>query len=568
MQRMKLITACCLILASQFVFAQNDIKNWYLRDPQKDSFYGISLNKTYDLLKGKKSTSIIVAVIDSGIDTTHEDLKSILWTNTGEIPGNGRDDDGNGYVDDIHGWNFLGNKDGSNLKKDVDERTRVYYRFKEKFDGRQIDTTQLTADEKWQYREWQKAAQQMNVDPDDKMEVMMLEILGKSLKKNDAVIREEMQKDAYTRDELEKFEPQTQKGKQAKMGFITCLKMLNIEDEETNVDLIKELDEYVDGKKTSIDAKTAAPPDYRAQTIKDNYYAIDDKYYGNNDVMGPDPMHGTHVSGIIAAKRNNSIGIDGIADNVKIMMIRAVPDGDEYDKDIALAIVYAVDNGAKVINMSFGKSFSPEKKWVDEAIHYAESKDVLLVHAAGNESHDVDVVDNFPNPDLITFNSTATNFITVGASGDPHVGGGKLVADFSNYGKTTVDVFAPGVKIYSTLPGGNQYGFLNGTSFSSPIVTGIAALIRSYYPELSASQVKYAIDKSIENKTDITVNVPGTDSTTTLQQLCETGGFVNAYNAVEVAASLKAAVNADNKMKLNKNDKPVFVNSNEIKNKN
>jgi subtilisin family serine protease len=312
-------------------------------------------------------------------------------------------------------------------------------------------------------------------------------------------------KDAYTRDELEKFEPQTQKGKQAKMGFITCLKMLNIEDEETNVDLIKELDEYVDGKKTSIDAKTAAPPDYRAQTIKDNYYAIDDKYYGNNDVMGPDPMHGTHVSGIIAAKRNNNIGIDGIADNVKIMMIRAVPDGDEYDKDIALAIVYAVDNGAKVINMSFGKSFSPEKKWVDEAIRYAESKDVLLVHAAGNESHDVDVVDNFPNPDLITFNSTATNFITVGASGDPHVGGGKLVADFSNYGKTTVDVFAPGVKIYSTLPGGNQYGFLNGTSFSSPIVTGIAALIRSYYPELSASQVKYAIDKSIENKTDITV---------------------------------------------------------------
>ena len=567
MQRMKLITACGLLLASQIAFAQTDIKNWYQRDPQKDSFYGISLDKTYDLLKGKKSSPIIVAVIDSGIDTSHEDLKGILWTNPGEIPGNGIDDDGNGYVDDIHGWNFLGNKDGSNLKKDVDERTRVYYRFKEKFDGRQIDTTQLTADEKWQYREWQKAAQQMNVDPDEKMEVMMLEILAKSLKKNDAVIREEMHKDAYTRDELEKFEPQTQKGKQAKMGFITCLKMLNVEDEQTNKDLIGDLDEYVSGKKTSIDSKTVAPPDYRAQTVKDNYYEINDKFYGNNDVMGPDPMHGTHVSGIIAAQRKNNIGIDGIADNVKIMMIRAVPDGDEYDKDVALAIVYAVDNGAKIINMSFGKSFSPEKKWVDEAIRYAESKDVLLVHAAGNESHDVDVVDNFPNPNLISFNTTATNFITVGASGDPHVGAGKLVADFSNYGKSTVDVFAPGVKIYSTLPGGNQYGYLNGTSFSSPIVTGIAALIRSYYPELSASQVKYAIDKSVANNTDIKVNLPGTDSTTTLNELCETGGFVNAYNAVEVAASLQAAVNAD-KSKANKKDKPVFINSNETKNKN
>ena len=568
MQRLKLLTACSLLLlASQAAFSQTDIKNWYQRDPQKDTFYGISLNKTYNLLKGKKSTPIIVAVIDSGIDTTHEDLKKILWTNTGEIPGNGKDDDGNGYVDDIHGWNFLGNKDGSNLKKDIDEKTRVYYRFKEKFDGREIDTTQLTVDEKWQYREWQKAAQQMNVDPDEKMQVMMLGVLAKSLKKNDAIIRTEIGKETYTRDELEKFEPQTQKGKQAKMGFITCLKMLNVEEDQTNQDLIHELDEYVSGKKTSIDAKEIAPPDYRAQTVKDNYYEITDKFYGNNDVMGPDPMHGTHVSGIIAAQRGNDVGIDGIADNVKIMMIRAVPDGDEYDKDVALAIVYAVDNGAKIINMSFGKSFSPEKKWVDEAIRYAESKDVLLVHAAGNESHNVDQVDNFPNPNLITFNTKATNFITVGASGDPRVAAGKLVADFSNYGKATVDVFAPGVKIYSTLPGGDKYGYLNGTSFSSPIVAGIATLIRSYYPNLTAEQVKFAIDKSAETPTDIKVMVPGTDSTTTLNQLSQTGGFVNAYTALEVASTLKAVPVADNKLKqLKKEKQPVFINPKEGKN--
>ncbi|MEP6846051.1 MAG: S8 family serine peptidase, partial [Panacibacter sp.] len=301
---------------------------------------------------------------------------------------------------------------------------------------------------------------------------------------------------------------------------------------------------------------------------KDNYYEISDKYYGNNDVMGPDPMHGTHVSGIIAAQRNNNIGMDGIADDVQLMMIRAVPDGDEYDKDVALAIVYAVDNGAKVINMSFGKSFSPEKKWVDEAIRYAESKDVLLIHAAGNESHDVDVVDNFPNSNLITFNSKATNFITVGASGDPHVAAGKLVADFSNYGKETVDVFAPGIKIYSTLPGGNQYGFLNGTSMAAPVVTGIAALLRSYYPLLSAKQIKYAIDKSAENKSTISVILPGTDITTTMSELCETGGFVNAYNAIEIASTLKPEIIADNKTKPNKKDNSVFINPAENKSKN
>src|SRR3954470_5731861 len=423
MKRLKFL-AIVLLLISQFGFAQSDIKGWHLCDPQTDSFYGISLQKAYEFLKGKTYTTIIVAVIDSGVDTTHEDLKKILWTNPREIPGNGIDDDGNGYVDDIHGWNFLGNKDGTNLKKESGEGTRVYYRFKDKFEGKQIDTSVLTADERWQYAEWTKASQQMNVNPDEKMQVMMLDIVCKSLKKNDSVIREEMKKEEYNRDDLEKFEPETQKGKQAKMGYITCLKMLSMGDEEetqTNKTLINELQEYVDGKKQSMDAKAVKPPDYRAQIIKDNYYDINDRYYGNNNVMGPEPMHGTHVSGIIAADRTNKIGVDGIADHVQIMMIRAVPDGDEYDKDIALAIKYAVDNGAKVINMSFGKSFSPEKKWVDEAVEYAESKDVVIVHAAGNEMHNIDSVDNFPNANLLSINSKADNFISVGASGDTHV---------------------------------------------------------------------------------------------------------------------------------------------------
>ena len=566
MKRLKFLTIA-LLLISQLGFAQNNIKGWYLSDPGKDSFYGISLQQTYDFLKGKTYIPVIVAVIDSGLDTTHEDLKKVLWQNPKEIPGNGKDDDGNGYIDDVHGWNFLGNKDGSNLKKEIDERTRVFYRFKDKFDSVQIDTGSLTPDEKWQYQEWVKASKQMNVDPEEKMQVMMLDIVCKSLKKNDLVIREEMKKEEYTRDELEKFEPETQKGKQAKMGYITCFKMLSLgndTDDLTNKSLLNDLEEFVNGKKESIEAKSRRPPDYRAEIIRDNYYDINDRYYGNNDIMGPEPMHGTHVSGIIAADRNNNLGINGIADHVKIMMIRAVPDGDEYDKDIALAIKYAVDNGAKVINMSFGKSFSPEKKWVDEAIRYADSKDVMIVHAAGNEMHNVDSVDNFPNPDLLTFKTRADNFISVGASGDTHVASGKIIADFSNYGPTNVDVFAPGVKIYSTLPGGNQYGFLSGTSMAAPVVTGIAALIRSYYPGLSAEQVKYAIEKSAENLIDTAaVMIPGTNRHVSMSELCSSGGFVNAYAAVELASTLKPEAN-DNKK--NKKDKPVLINPKDTKN--
>ncbi len=554
-----------LLFVSQLSFAQTDIKNWYQLDPQKDSFYGISLQKTYDFLKGKTYKPVIVAVIDSGLDTTHEDLKKVMWLNTKEIPGNGIDDDGNGYIDDIHGWNFLGNKDGTNLKKETNERSRVYYRFKEKFDGKEIDTALLTEDEKWQYAEWVKASAQMGISPDEKMQVQMLDIICKSLKKNDQVIRTEMNKDEYTPEELERFEPESQKGKQAKMGYITCLKMLSLEEDQTNKALITDLEEYVQGKKQSIESKTTRPPDYRAEIIKDNYFDINDRFYGNNDIMGPEPMHGTHVSGIIAADRTNNMGVNGIADHVQIMMLRAVPDGDEYDKDIALAIKYAVDNGAKVINMSFGKSFSPEKKWVDEAIKYADSKDVLIVHAAGNESHNVDSVDNFPNADLLTLNTKAQNFISVGASGDANVAGGKIVAYFSNYGKATVDVFAPGVKIYSTLPGGNQYGFLSGTSMSSPVVTGIAALIRSYYPALSAKQVKYAIEKSAENLTGETpVTVPGSERNVLLNELCKTGGFVNADAALELASTLKPE--ATEVKKKDKKAAPTLINSKDSKN--
>lgn len=544
-KRVKTSMLCIVLFIATFANAQQDnkLKMWYQGDLVQDTLNGISLKQAYDFLKDKKPVSVIVAVLDSGIDTTQEDLKNMLWTNPKEIPGNGIDDDKNGYIDDVHGWNFLGNKNGTNLITGGGENARVYYRFKSLYEGKNLDTSSMSVLDKWHYVQWKKAENEMAVGPQEQMEVTMLENVIAVLKKNDAILRSDMQKEAFNIDDLEKYTPATDDAKKAKMVYLTVFKQMGFDPGSTDVSLLSDLEEYIKGKSEGLAAKLAPPPDYRALTIKDNYNDFNDRFYGNTDIMGPDPRHGTHCSGIIAAQRNNGIGIDGIAGipEVKIMMVRTVPGGDEYDKDVALAIIYAVNNGAKVISMSFGKKFSPDKPWVDSAVKYAESKDVLLVHAAGNDNEDVDSVSNFPSPEMLADKSKVNNFITVGASGDPRIGDGNTIADFSNYGAQNVDVFAPGVNIYSTLPGGNKYGEMSGTSFSAPVVCGIAALIRSYYPYLSAKQVIYALEKSVVPGTALLgkITVPGSDEAVNMLNLAVSGGEVNAYNALKIAATLK-----------------------------
>lgn len=544
------------ILISLSAFSQAyELKGWHLKDKAQSGLEGISLNKTYDFLKGKKGNPIIVAVIDSGIDTTHEDLKKVLWINTKEIPGNAKDDDGNGYMDDIYGWNFLGGKDGRNIKSETTEQARVYHKYKGKFAGKSVNTALLNAEDKNEYALWKIADSLVNVKPEDEIELMFLEIALKTARKHEKVLLEEMKLQEFTGDELEKFNPQTQMGKKAKLGYVTFMKLVNIDGEETNVNTFNQMQEYISEKHKSLNAKVKLPYNDREEIVKDDYNDINDRFYGNNDVMGPSPMHGTHVSGIIAEQRNNGIGADGIAENVKLMMVRAIPDGDEYDKDVALAIRYAVDNGAKIINMSFGKDLSPEKKWVDEAIHYAALRDVLIVHAAGNDAANIDTAFNFPTPPLLALKDVASNYITVGAASDPKVTS-SYVADFSNYGKKTVDVFAPGEKIYSTMPG-SAYGFQKGTSMAAPVVSGIAAIIRSYYPQLSAKQVKFALEHSVNIDSTLTIEKPGSNDKDKFYNLCTSGGCVNAYKAIKLASTL---VPADKEIKKVPLPKPSFKN--------
>jgi len=506
-------------------------KNWHQLDFGTSGFQGISLDNAYEFLhrQGLTSKKVLVAVIDSGIDTLHEDLKPVLWVNKREILGNNKDDDKNGYVDDIHGWNFIGGKDGKNVKEDSYESARVYHQLKSRWAKFSGNPDKLSPSKKAEYIMFKKAEEAIT-EGSSAAEMESLVKMQEKLMKGDSVIRKEMAKEEYNIADLEKYTTNNKDAKSVKSMLIGIGKANNTTD-ITNTQILEE----IEGAIRKADAANTPPEKFRKQVVGDKESKFKDKKYGNNDLMAETPFHGTHCSGIIGAARNNGVGVDGIADNVEIMMVRAVPDGDEHDKDIAYAIRYAVDNGARVISMSFGKDFSPQKQWVDDAFRYADAKGVLLVHAAGNDNKNIDTLDNFPTPNYIDGKGRTLNIITVGASGDPKNGG--LTASFSNYGKKEVDVFAPGVNIYSTIPGGNTYGKASGTSMACPVVAGIAALIMEYYPSLTASQVKNIIEKSAIIPTE-KVKLPGTSDKVMLSDISKTGGIVNAFEAVKMANTI------------------------------
>ncbi|RYY94473.1 MAG: peptidase S8, partial [Chitinophagaceae bacterium] len=416
-------------------------------------------------------------------------------------------------------------------KQDSYEGARFYHQYRAKYEG--VDSSSLPAAELPLYRDWLRAKESVTGSVDVN-EVKMIERMYPMLKRGDSILAGRMQKKEFTGNDLKAYpapgtEPmEVQMVRQVYMGIYNANKNFDI----TNTQILDELE----GEMRKAESITKAPRDYRGEITGDKEEDINDRNYGNNDVMAGTPSHGTHVSGIIAAVRGNELGIDGVADNVRIMSLRAVPDGDEHDKDIALAIRYAVDNGAKVINMSFGKSFSPQKQWVDDAVRYAQSKGVLLVHAAGNDAKNLDHDYNFPNASFLD-QGRATTWLTIGASGDPKNGG--LAADFSNWGKNEADLFAPGRDIYSTIPGGNTYGSNSGTSMASPVAAGVAALVWEYFPTLSAPQLKWVLENSV-TKLDTKTAKPGDVEEVPFSSLSRTGGIINAYEAVKLADAVSS----------------------------
>ncbi len=514
--------------AKKAPLTKEESESWQHADLATDSIPGMSTAKAYEFLKGKKGVQVIVGVVDSGTDLQHEDLKDVAWVNTKEIAGNGIDDDKNGYIDDINGWNFLGKSYTEHL-----EYERIL------MNPSIADETTVAEVKKYHKEKIENAKKESENLQTGKTRYEQL-LQGVTLA--DDTFTNHFGKKEYTKEDVLAIQTEDQTLQNqialAKQMYGFGLPSISAakEELEAGVDYFKNQlsknKKLISGDNLKTDYRTA---------VGDNAYDINDKSGygdGNTGHSIKDEAHGTHVSGIIGASRNNGKGINGVASNVKIMAVRSVSDGDEYDKDVALGIRYAVDNGAKVINTSFGKGFSPKKEWVYEAIQYAASKDVLIVNAAGNDGNNIDVEKTFPNDSKDLKTEISDNLISIGAMSANY--NENLPASFSNYGKINVDIFAPGVQIYSTTPE-SEYQKFSGTSMAAPATAGVAALIRSYYPKLTASQVKHILMNS-GTLIDLEVIKPGSQSRenptgekVSFSELSVTGRVVNAYNALKMA---------------------------------
>ncbi|WP_412061623.1 S8 family serine peptidase [Rubrivirga sp. IMCC45206] len=493
------ILAAALLALAPAAVAQTDgpPADWHLLDADAAGVVGISLDAAYDALGDRAPTEVVVAIIDSGVDITHPDMAPVLWTNAGEIAGNGVDDDGNGYVDDIHGWSFLGGADGRNMEHDTYELTRLVALCR-------ADTPDATYND----CDALEAALDEERAPLAAQAAQLAPLLA-AAEAADAQLRASYGDDY----DLADVPP-------AEAGPLAFLAQQGAS--------LQDLRDYV----ASVESRLTygLNPDYDDRGIVgDDYANVAERFYGNADVAGPDPNHGTGVAGLVAAARGNDLGIDGVAP-ARIMVLRAVPGGDERDKDVANAIRYAVDNGARVINMSFGKAYSPAKDAVDAAVAYAVENGVLLVHAAGNSAEDIDTADNFPTRTFLDGTRT-DGWLEVGASGPDAKA---LAASFSNYGRESVDLFAPGAGVTSLKPGGGIQT-ANGTSFASPVVAGVAALVMAYFPDLTAEEVRQILLDSATRFGDDTPR-PGTEEAVSFTDLSMTGGVVNAAAAVRLAA--------------------------------
>lgn len=506
----------------------NKFENWYNKSPLDDSIYGTDVEKAYnELLKDKESFPVIVAVIDAGVDITHEDLKSQIWVNPKEIADNGIDDDENGYVDDIHGWDFLGNSKGEIISYENVEPTRIVKQYESKFANKK--SKQISEEDKEAYALYKNAKELFESDLKNaqrqKKGFQKFENKYYTTYNNISLALNGTEITTHKLDSLK----QNNKKYKKDIKFLYPFIQFKVDSSffgEITAHINEELDYHLN--------LNFNPRDL----IGDDQNNINE-YYGNNNVYGPEADHGTAVSGIIAASRNNDLGVNGITNNAQIMVLKVVPNGDERDKDIAKAVRYAADNGARIINMSFGKRLSPQKNMVDEAFLYAEEKGVLIVHASGNDGFNIDKVKQYPTRKISEEKQIST-WISVGASSmnlDK-----KFAANFTNYGVNMVDIFAPGVNM-KTLAVESKYDSGSGTSYAAPVVSGVAALILSYFPDLTASQLKDIILKSAVRYPDLMVNKPGDNSRkpkkVKFETLSGTAGLVNAYNAIKLAEDIK-----------------------------
>ena len=533
----KVLIAAAFLASFSFAFAQdkmqnNDLKTWYHKDFSTTNVYGVNTNNAYKFLesKGLKPRTVVVGVLDSGVEVDHPGLINNMWKNPNEIPNNGIDDDKNGYVDDIYGWNFIGGKT-ADVDADNLEVTRMVKKYQPIFEG--TDSAKNKANQAKMPEEYAMYQKSKKLFDEKGSEAKQYYQYFSGFNNAIPSIIKTLNGKTLTKANLAAIKPASQEDSRN-------LQILNslVQDAENIGKTPKEVEELlrkeVDGALKHYESQATKHYnldfDPRKEIVGDNYDNYNEKHYGNNHYEGPDASHGTHVSGIIAGLPHGNEVQYGVAHKVaKIMTVRAVPDGDERDKDVANAIRYAVDNGAKILNMSFGKAVSPGKKHVWEAMKYAEKKGVLLVKAAGNENQNIGENEYFPTNFMKQSDEKpfVSNMIVVGASTNNSQ---NLRARFSNYNGKMVDVFAPGQEIYSTVPDA-KYEYLQGTSMASPVVAGAAAVLWAYMPSLTPQQIKEALVKTV-NKSTVNANV---DSSANFDQISVAGGVIDLYKAAQYA---------------------------------
>lgn len=492
-------------------------KAWHLMSVlDNKNTAGIAANQAYQLVGSKEAKPVVVAILDSGIDTLHEDLVANLWVNEDEIPNNGIDDDNNGFIDDVHGWNFLGGDTSTVLYENM-ELVRMY----RDLEAKRWKGEDFTPEEKTLYDKTK--ADYLKRKKEAEAEHKQVKEFLDAYATAHGVVANMVGKADYTIDDVARLKPENER-QQRSVGLLLYM---------NSVDLTPEgLKEYY--KHAEVKLKYHLNTEYNGRiAIGDDPNSWNDSIYGNNDIMGGDPSHGTHVAGIVGAIRNNNVGSDGIAPNVKIMVVRCVPDGDEYDKDVANAILYAVRNGSQVINMSFGKYYSPHSDWVTNAIKVAEAKGVIVVHAAGNDAKNNDSTEHYP---VYKTGANSPLYFEIGAHKNTTKKKG-YVAPFSNYGPQTVDLFAPGFDIYAPVPGGDKYDYNSGTSMAAPVVTGAIAFLLSYFPDVPPAQIKQVLTQNGNAYAKLQVYKPldgqGKPEKVRFDALCIEGKTLNLEKATE-----------------------------------
>ena len=536
--------ACCLLAAALLPAAAHaqttpapapaPLAQWHHLDPAADHAMGISTERAYALLRqlGRRPMGppLVVAVIDGGVDTTHADLRRVLWHNPGEVPGNGLDDEHDGYADDVYGWNFMGGPQGYNVFHNQTEETRLVARLRPVYAGKTRAT--VPAAQQAEFHLYEQASKRYTAKQAEAQDdyAFLTDLLPKeearmaALKKALGV--------AVLDSALLHHPPTTDTAvvRQAALAY----RRVRRRHSPNSDSLMSGLRTYIGHLKDRLDygynlAYNPQPP------VGDHPADLRERLYGNANVLADERYHGnehgTHCAGIIGADRTNELGVRGVADHVRILSVRAVPDGDERDKDVANAIRYAVDHGAKVISMSFGKYLSPEKAAVDEAMRYADLHGVLLVHAAGNDYLNLDSTAQYPSGRFLG-GQRIPNLLTVGASS--RTNDRQLPASFSNYGRQSVDVFAPGVDILSTFPS-NTYQLSSGTSMATPVVAGMAAVLKTYFPQLTPADLKRIIMASAA-PVHTQVLQPGSKELVDFATLSRAGGVANLYEAVRLAS--------------------------------